>query len=239
MTGAIVRYSVPLFCMAALSLGGCDKQNLDVLASLSPPSKSRDASQQSPTKTLYLTIVEGLIEQGRYRAALGYLDQYAVEEKKTPRFNMLRGEALLGVARYDEAAQSFSDLVGTDLEAAGLNGLGRVDAAREHWAEAELNFGKAVAARPSSADFLNNLGFAQLHLGEAMLPKAEFNLRQAQEIDPSSSSIRNNLVLILMMEGKEDDARRVLDSIAVPRERAAVQKFAADWIEARHMPAAE
>ncbi len=238
MNRILVKAPPLLLFVAAIALGGCDKQNLDVLGSLTPPSKGSDASQ-TPTQTLYLTLVEGLIEQGRYRAALGYLDQYAVAEKKTPRFSLLRGEALLGVERYDEAAQSFASLQGTDLEAAGLNGLGRVDAAQEHWAQAEQNFNKAVTGRPSDADYLNNLGFAQLHLGDAALPRAEFNLRQAQEIDPASSSIRNNLVLVLMMEGKEDDARGVLDSIAVPKERAAVQKFAADWVQAQHKHATE
>ena len=237
MKKSFARGLVPIFC-AAILLGGCDKQNLDMLSSLAPPSRGSDASQ-TPTQTLYLTIVEGLIEQGRYRAALGYLDQYAVADRKTPRFSLLRGEALLGVEHYDEAAQAFSDLRGSDLEAAGLNGLGRVEAAQKHWAAAEENFNKAVAGRPSDADYLNNLGFAQLHLGDEALPRAEFNLRQAQEIDPSSSSIRNNLVLVLMMEGKEDDARTVLDGIAVPRERAAVQKFAADWVQAQHKHATE
>lgn len=233
------RHTIATACLFVGLLGGCDKQGLDMLGVLEPSSGKADALGETTTTKLYLTIVEGLIDQGRYRAALGYLDQYAVAEKKTPRYTMLRGEALLGVERYDEAAAAFSELRKTDLAAAGYNGLGRVAAARDRWAEAEQHFAQAVAMRPSSADYLNNLGFAELHLGGDMLPKAEFNLRQGHEIDPASASIRNNLVLALTMAGKEEEARAVLDSIAVPRERVAVQKFAADWVQARHESGAE
>jgi Flp pilus assembly protein TadD len=86
---------------------------------------------------------------------------------------------------------------------------------------------------------LTKLGVAQLHLGDGALSKAEFKLRQAHEIDPVSTSIRNNLVLVLMTEGKEDEARHVLDDIAVPTERAAVQKFAADWVQSRQKRSVE
>ncbi|HMM15443.1 MAG TPA: tetratricopeptide repeat protein [Parvibaculum sp.] len=219
--------------LSLLLLGACDKHTLGAMDALDSSGNAAAPLGDASSATLYLTIVEGLIDQGRYRAALGYLDQYAVAETKTPRYLRLRGEALLGVGRYDEAAVAFSDLTGTELAAAGFNGLGRVAAAKSLWPDAEKNFTQAVAARPSSADYLNNLGFAELHLGGDALPRAEFNLRQAQEIDPSSVSIRNNLVLALLMAGKDDEARQILDSIEMPRERAAVQKFAVDWVRAR------
>lgn len=233
------KHIVVASCMLLGLLGGCGGRNFDMLSALGPMSGSAAPLGGTTTTRLYLTIVEGLIDQGRYRAALGYLDQYAVAEKKTPRYTRLRGEALLGVERYDEAATAFTELADTELSAAGHNGLGRVAAARERWPEAESHFARAVAGRPSNADYLNNLGFAELHLDASMLPKAEFNLRQAQEIDPNSASIRNNLVLALMMAGKDDEARTLLERIAVPRERVAVQKFAADWVQAQHQSGAE
>ncbi len=214
-------------------LGGCGGRNFDMLSALGPMNAGAEPLGDTTATRLYLTIVEGLIDQGRYRAALGYLDQYAVAEKKTPRYTALRGEALLGVERYDEAAATFTELTGTGLAAAGHNGLGRVAAARERWPEAESHFAQAVTERPSNADYLNNLGFAELHLSDDMLSKAEFNLRQAHEIEPNSASIRNNLVLALMMAGKDGEARALLEHIAVPRERVAVQKFASDWVLAQ------
>jgi tetratricopeptide (TPR) repeat protein len=234
------RFLLLALCAASPLLAGCDKQNLSTLGMLAPASSKVEAPPQSSTSELYLTIVQGLIDQGRYRAALGYLDQYAVSEKKTPRFNMMHGEALLGVGKYDEAAAAFEALQGTEFAAVGYNGLGRVEASREKWAEAEGHFAQAVGARPASADYLNNLGFAEIHVGtDDALAKAVFNLRQAQELDPASASIRNNLVLALTMAGKEEEARAVLDGIAVPRERAAVRQFAADWAREKHKPSVE
>lgn len=228
------------FCVAAPLLAGCDKQNLTSLGMLGAPSGKVEAPPEASTTELYLTIVEGLVDQGRYRAALGYLDQYAVSEKKNPRFNMMHGEALLGVGKYDEAVQAFSALQGTNLAAVGYNGVGRVEASKGQWALAEGHFTQAVAARPSSADYLNNLGFAEIHLGdEHSLSKAEFNLRQAHELAPTSTSIRNNLVLALTLAGKKDEARAVINGIAAPRERADVQKFAADWARDKHKASVE
>ncbi|HEY4345576.1 MAG TPA: tetratricopeptide repeat protein [Parvibaculum sp.] len=234
------KFALIAVCAVSPLLAGCDKQNLTSLGMLGDPATKVEAPPASSTSELYLTIVEGLIDQGRYRAALGYLDQYAVSEKKTPRFNMMHGEALLGVGKYDEATKAFSALEGTDLAAIGYNGLGRVEATRERWGEAERYFTQAVAARPSSADYLNNLGFAEIHLGgNDALAKAEFNLRQAQELDPKSVSIRNNLVLALSLAGKKEDAQAVLADIPTTRERVAVQKFATDWVQAKHKASVE
>ena len=184
----------------------------------------------SSTRKLYLNIVQGLIDQGRYKAALAYLDQYAVNQKGDAQYLALRGEALLGTKQYDAAAATFTDLAGTGLAAEGYAGLGRVAAARGDWTQAAEHFGNAVAARPSSAEYLNNLGYARLHLGQDALQQAEFNLRQAYELDPNSTSIRNNLVLVLMMRGENRAAKQVLDSIATHKERVAVRDFARNWV---------
>jgi len=174
--------------------------------------------------------VQGLIDQGRYKAALAYLDQYAVSEKGNAQYLALRGEALLGTDQYDAATATFTELAGTERAAEGYAGLGRVAAAKGDWKEAAEHFGNAVAARPASAEYLNNLGYARLHLGTDALKQAEFNLRQAYELSPASVSIRNNLVLVLMMSGKKTDAQQLLNSIATRKERMAVRDFALHWV---------
>lgn len=218
---------------ACLWVSACADYGFDPLEAVSPTANSVKPLDEASTSRLYLSVVSGLIEQGRYRAALAYLDQYAVQEKKTPRFLQLYGEALLGTEQYDAAAEAFSGLERTDLKPDGLNGVGRVKAAQGHWAAAVDYFQRAVAARPSSAEFLNNLGYAQLCVGEDSIAEAEFNLRQAQELDPASASIRNNLVIALMMAGKDSEARRLLSGIPTTRERAEVQAFATAWLEQR------
>jgi Flp pilus assembly protein TadD len=227
------HWPVLAFFVYMTLLGGCATQQIGSLGMLGPVADQSDnAPPESSTRTLYLTIVEGLLDQGRYRAALGYLNQYAVSESANPRFNMLRGEALLGVQQYDDAREAFSALTDTDLAGVGYSGLGRVEAAKGNWSAARQDFAKAVAARPSEADYLNNLGYSEIQIGGGQaLSQALFSLQQAQELDPSSPSIRNNLVLALTLAGKDEEAQRVLQSISVPFERAAVSKFAADWVQ--------
>lgn len=226
------RLALLVIIVGAALLGGCSTQQITSLGMLGSSSGSSDAPPpESSTRTLYLTIVQGLLDQGRYRAALGYLNQYAVSESASPRFNMLYGEALLGVNQYDDAQKAFAALTDTDLSGVGYSGLGRVAAAQGNWAAAQQDFAKAVAARPSEPGYLNNLGYAEIEVGgDKALSRALFSLRQAQELDPASASIRNNLVLALTLAGKEDEAQKVIQDIPTPYERAAVTKFASDWV---------
>lgn len=213
-----------------LALTACAEYGFDPVSSVSPHAGDVQSLDDASTSKLYLDIVNGLIEQGRHRAALAYLDEYAVNEKKTPQFLQLRGEALLGTSQYDEAAAAFAALERTGLAPDGFNGLGRVAAARDDWPAAVDYFQQAVALRPSSAEFLNNLGYAQLSAGGSAIERAEFNLRQARELDPASGSIRNNLLIALLIAGKDRDAERLLSAIPTMRERIEVQQFVAGWV---------
>lgn len=216
-----------------LAIGGCAEHGFDFdpVSAVVPRANEVKSLDDTSASKLYLSVVNGLLEQGRYRAALAYLDQYAVQEKKTPYFMELYGEALLGTERYDDAAEAFARLENTDREPQGFSGLGRVSAAKGDWLAAVAYFKQAVAARPSSSEFLNNLGYAQLCVGGSAIADAEFNLRQAQELDPSSVSIRNNLVIALLLSGKEAEARHLLSGIPTARERDEVQRFAAEWMK--------
>ena len=219
-------------------LGGCASMDRAYDAMMEPehpaPQEMTEAAKPidaSSTRKLYLNAVRGLIDQGRYKAALAYLDQYAVSEKGGAEYLSLRGEALLGTGQYDAAVDTFTELAGTGRAADGYAGLGRVAAARGNWSEAAEHFGNAVGARPASAEYLNNLGYARLHLGPEALKQAEFNLRQAYELSPASTSIRNNLVLVLMMRGEKREAQRLIDGIATRKERLAVRDFARSWVK--------
>lgn len=231
------RNLVAALCLIPV-LGGCSSMGRAYDAIMEPehrePPEMTEAAKPidaSSTRKLYLNAVQGLIDQGRYKAALAYLDQYAVSEKGDAQYLSLRGEALLGTQQYDAAVATFTELAGTGRAAEGYAGLGRVAAARGNWDEAAEHFGNAVGARPASAEYLNNLGYARLHLGPEALEQAEFNLRQAYELSPASTSIRNNLVLVLMMRGEKREAQQLIDSITTRKERLAVRDFARNWVK--------
>jgi Flp pilus assembly protein TadD len=217
---------------AALGLTGCAASGNGGRAgstSLSPtpagvPAAGR-LSAQSET-ALYLDVIAGLEKQRRSGAALAFLDEYATREKSpAPRYWLLRGDAFLGLDRPADATVAYAHLDATPLAALGWNGQGRVAAIGQRWTDAAEKFRRAVSLDPSSADFLNNLGYAQMHLGQNAASAA--CLRQAHELAPDSALIRNNLIVALILKGDGDQANEVLGSITNIDQRRKVQAFVA------------
>ena len=220
-----MRYKSAAALAAALILSGCAAQELGSsrLAS-SALSASPAPAKMTPRNEaiLYLGIVDELVKTKRFGAALAFLDSYAVvQNDREPRYWLLRGDALLGMGRHDEAGQAFDRLVGTGLAGEGWNGKGRIAAAQQLWHAAAAHFGKAVEKEPANSDFLNNLAFASLHTGEKT--RSLGYLHQARELDPRSDLIRNNLLIALTLEGKLDRVEAVLAHIATDAERTQVR----------------
>jgi Flp pilus assembly protein TadD len=187
---------------------------------------------------LYLGIVDGLVKDRRYGAALAFLDSYAVAQKeREPHYWLLRGNALLGLGRNGEASQAFDRLAGTSLAGEGWNGKGRIAAAQQRWRLAVEDFAKAIGNAPANSDFLNNLAFAHLHLGQTA--QSLGYLRQARELDPRSDRIRNNLLIALTLNGDHDGVEAVLAGIATNTERVQVRALvkaavaSGDWTGGR------
>lgn len=172
--------------------------------------------------SLYLNVVDGLLKQDRYGAALAFLDGYAGKQKNTPpRYWLMRGNALLGLGRYDESADAYARLTSGPLAADGWNGQGRVAANRKQWRSACENFRQAVQASPANAEFINNLAYSGMQLGD--FGASISYLRQAHELDPNSSLIRNNLIIALTMSGDAAGANALMLAIADPRRRRDVE----------------
>lgn len=220
------------FCV--LMLGGCASSVAPNRRSLSfgavQPSPVSPDSATADEARLFLGIVQGLVKQGRHGAALAFLDSYARNgEPRSPRYWLLRGNALLGLGRDAEALDAFSRLRGTPLAAHGWNGKGRVAASERDWNAAARDFRKAVDREPSDAKFLNNLAFASMHIGDVDGSTAW--LRQARELDPESELIRNNLIIALTLKGDASGANAILATIRDGPQRDAVQLLVKKAIE--------
>jgi Flp pilus assembly protein TadD len=209
-------------CMLSL-LGGCGSLPSLSRGAVSPAAgEPAGAEALQNESSLYFDIIGGLIKQDRHGAALAFLDSYAIARKDPePRYWLLRGDALLGLGRREEAAIAYARLDRTALAAAGWNGRGQVAASMSRWYEAALYFGKAVRGEPTNADFLNNLAFADLRAGRSDL--SVVSLRQAQELKPQSELIRNNLIIALTLHGDRAGAAAMLDMIADPAWREKVR----------------
>lgn len=212
-------------------LGGCAAPGPVKMAAASRapvlPAGTPGGEELAPQSedSLYLNVINGLVAQQRYGAALAFLDDYALKQSDPePRYWMLRGDALLGAGRGAEAGPAYAKLETTPLAAEGWNGRGRVAASSQQWKDAEGFFARAVQIRPANAQFLNNLAFARIHLRQDA--QAAFDLRQAHELDPGSVLIRNNFIVALNLAGDPASAERVLSEIKSPGEREKVRDFA-------------
>lgn len=223
---------IALLAIVAPALSGCAALQKSLEPAPQAAIKLEPKPSEDASANLYLNVIDGLLNQRRYKAALAYLDQYATTGKKTPRYLMLRGEALLGTERYQEAAENFDQLLAGEKAMApeASNGRGRAAAAQGKWDEAAHYFAEANRLRPSSAEFLSNLGYAQLYLDEQARQRAEFNLRQAFELQPDETSIRNNLLLVLLVNQKQDEARSLINAVSDASERSALRSFSMQWM---------
>ncbi|HVW74253.1 MAG TPA: tetratricopeptide repeat protein [Rhizomicrobium sp.] len=225
-------------------LGGCAAAGPQMRAAPPPmPALPASASAHETLapqneSSLYLNLIDGLIAQQRYGAALAFLDDYALKQSDPgPRYWMLRGDALLGSGRGEEAGPVYAKLEATPLAAEGWNGRGRVAASLRQWKEAEILFAKAVQIRPTNPQFLNNLAFAKIHLRQGA--EAAFDLRQAHELDPNSVLIRNNFIVALNLAGDPASAERVLGEIKNADERERVRDFAKKTVARDGIPEGE
>src|SRR5205085_1764358 len=82
--------------------------------------------------------------------------------------------------------------------------------------EAALNYARNLAHDQPS--ILSNLALANAMNGEPA--KAEVMLRQAAAADPSAPKIRQNLALVLGLQGKNDEAKRLAE-MDMPADKAA------------------
>ncbi|MES2256413.1 MAG: tetratricopeptide repeat protein [Pseudomonadota bacterium] len=218
------------FCvLALLLLPGCATSSSKTTRTEPPaPDASMTPSAQSD---LYLGIVDGLIRQRRYEAAIGFLAKFQKNRVLSPRYHKLAGDALAGAGRTDEAIASYRQALQSDFAAQAYNGIGRTLSADGNWILAAENFHQAATLDPTNATYLNNFGYAQLKQnfrGPALAPVVS-ELQRAHELDPDSNLIRANLALALALSGSRTQFLAFLDTISDPGRRKEIAVFSANW----------
>lgn len=118
------------------------------------------------------------------------------------RAHIARGQAFYGVAPLEQAR----DLAPRDWRAYSLLGVAyeqvrRTDDARAAWDQ-------ALALSPDNPDVLTNAATAALTHGDA--PGAETLLRRAVAQPTASAKVRQNLAMVLGLQGKMGEAEQIL-----------------------------
>ncbi len=217
------RVALVTLAIAAASLGGCEVAGLSgasVQAAAQAPAAGSDQwraytdewgkryDQNPGDKTASINYARGLRALTRYSEAAAVMRTAAVE---APQDDEVLGEYGKALADSGELAQAKDVLTRAypqdrpdwtimSVQGAVEDELGDHDGARTFYAE-------ALKIAPGEPFLLNNLGLS--YALTKQLPQAEATLREASASPHADVRVRNNLALVLSLEGKYAQAEDV------------------------------
>lgn len=164
------------------------------------------AANEGDADRIHLDLIESMIAQEQYFAALAHLEDLERRGALGPQGIYQKAEALRKMGRITEARSAYQELLATDLYGQGQHGLGLIAASVDP-AAATVYLKQAVEARPTDPIYRNDLGYAYLLMGRMDLAHTEFTT--AMQLAPGDKRSSNNLVLTLLIEGREREAAAV------------------------------
>ncbi len=160
---------------------------------------------------------------------------------------LYRGKAHLALNHNDQAFQDFTAALKFDPPLAhAYYGLGQIYRAREDWAHAAEEFGKAAASQSEDADndaftadaegtfrpdSLTEHGYALFKTGDLQQPLADFEA--AEKLCPTCSEPWRNKALVLDAQQKTGEALAAADRAIALNPRSAAAFFVRGVIKAR------
>ncbi|MES0872705.1 Flp pilus assembly protein TadD [Sinimarinibacterium thermocellulolyticum] len=200
-----------LVLMLAQTSGCAAPRRLDAPAN---PPRERDA--QSVDREVYTDLIRSMLDQKQYYAALAHVEQRRVAGGgDRDELNYLEAEARRGLGQIAAADALYQSLLRSPLAAQAYHGLGLLHARTEP-ARSIAFLREAARLRPTDADVRNDLGYALLTARRHR--EALHELATAVELAPESTTARNNLLLLMMVQGDEAAVSRIAREAAVPPE---------------------
>ena len=233
------RFTAVFLIASSLALGACQNKNADMngldginTASTDPAmaksvQKSAKAWQADPGNSAkaiaYATELESMGFKDR---KLEVLKRAAAANPKDQQLQSYYGKSLAEAGRLPEATQA--------LEAAAVTGnqdwktfsaLGSTYDQQGRHDEARVQYERALELAPNEPSVLNNLGMSYALNGN--LKTAEEKLRSAFETDGGQKMprLRQNLALVVGLQGRFDEARDIASKDLPPAEVEANMKF--------------
>ncbi len=217
------RRAAPVLLLV-VALGGCNSP----LASVSDPIASRPPPPQSDqialrtyaetleplyakdpeNRTTALHYAQALRGLGQHAQAVAVLQGLAVKNPRDMPVLAAYGKALADAGRLQEAAGVLERAHTPDRPSwSVLSAQGSVADQMGDHASAQNYYSAALKIVPDQPDVLSNLGLS--YALEQKMPQAEKALRLAADQPSADSRIRQNLALVLSLEGKYADAEQV------------------------------
>ena len=164
------------------------------------------------------------IEYSEYLKATGDYKKANEVMRQVAALNPGSGEAQLFYARSQAALGYYPDALRTVRQAAALspndwrvyNEEGTILDQMGQPMEARMRYRKALSLSPSNPDVLSAMATSYVLTHD--LPTAENYLREADQQRNAGSDVRVNLGLVLALQGKQEEAQRVVTAGVSPEE---------------------
>lgn len=240
--------SVVLTALIAASLGGCQTMS-DVTGSLGaraeasePPSPQRAAEvygerYRANPKDANAALAYGhaLRTNGQRQQAVAVLEQATLSGGGNKAILAEYGRALADNGNFQQAFDVLSrahtpanpDWRLLSVQGTALDQLGRHDEARRY-------YDSALKIVPGEPAVLSNLGMSYMLSRE--LPKSEEVLRQAYGSSRADARVRQNLALVVGLQGRFSEAEGIAKADLPPDEAAANVAYLKQMLKGKDMP---
>jgi tetratricopeptide (TPR) repeat protein len=199
-----------ILLMAALSLAGCAlPQRVDA----PPRAPSGSADALTVDREVYADLIRSMLDQGQYYAALAHVQQRrAAGGGNADELRYLEAEARRGLGQIAAADGLYQGLLRGRLAGQAYHGLGLLHAGSD-LPRAIAYLREAARVRPTDADVRNDLGYALLRARRYR--ESLHELATAIELAPQGDKARNNLLLLMMVQGDNAAVERIVRESAV------------------------
>lgn len=171
-------------------------------------------------KTAILGYAEALRQNGQIPQSMAVLRSAVITHQNDRDIASAYGKILAINGKFAEALKVLEGAQNPQVpdwklmsaEAAVLDQMGNHERARSLYYQ-------ALKIMPNEPSLLNNLALS--HLLSHELPEAEYTLRKASALPDADSRVRQNLALVLGLQGKFEEAEQVARSEMDPRQAEA------------------
>lgn len=163
------------------------------------------------TDNTKLGLIHQMLEAGKPHAALAYLDAAAID---APQARLLRANALRQTGSSAQASALYQDLTGSCVSGYAYQGLGLIANRAGRQGEALRQLRAATQALPVDAAIRNDYGYALMQAGELQAAQHEF--LTAIELGQNNRRAVNNLIVLLLRQGENDQALAFAEQFKVP-----------------------
>jgi Flp pilus assembly protein TadD len=176
-------------------------------------------SKDKKNLQLGIAYADGLEKLGQTDQQVQVLQAVASLNPSNAGVQSLYGKKLIAAGHPEEAAavlQKLSDSGSTDWRT--LSALGSAYDQQGQYAKARETYQKALALQPNQISVLNNMGMS--HALEGNLKQAETTLRDATALPEGKSlpRLRQNLALVVGLQGRFEESRTIASADLPPEE---------------------